>query len=141
MFQEIPLDIFPPSWNNRVKIQNFMLHAAVPYAAHYITINSMCRGGPLYPVASTLLSLTITAPTFLLVQLEREAVGRKDLIIEKLRERASEYDGFYRKVIYEYLEKLDFSGLMGNRYFRNSEMFQEIPLDRETKARKATGNH
>ncbi|WP_298275614.1 ArsR family transcriptional regulator [Ferroplasma sp.] len=38
-----------------------------------------------------------------------EAVGRKDLIIEKLRERASEYDGFYRKVIYEYLEKLDFS--------------------------------
>ena len=38
-----------------------------------------------------------------------ELVGKKDLIIEKLREKASEYDGFYRKVIYEYLEKLDFS--------------------------------
>ncbi len=38
-----------------------------------------------------------------------ELVGKKDLIIEKLRERASEYDGFYRKVIYEYLEKLNFS--------------------------------
>lgn len=38
-----------------------------------------------------------------------ELVGKKDLIIEKLREKASEYDGFYRKVIYEYLEKLNFS--------------------------------
>ncbi len=37
-----------------------------------------------------------------------ELVGNKDLIIEKLREKASEYDGFYRKVIYAYLEKLDF---------------------------------
>jgi ArsR family transcriptional regulator len=40
--------------------------------------------------------------------------SKKDEIIGELKERASEYDNFYRKIIYEYLETMDYSMVAAN---------------------------
>jgi ArsR family transcriptional regulator len=54
--------------------------------------------------------------------------AKKDMIIGKLKEKASGYDNFYRKIIYEYLETMD-SSIVSQNTGVPAEMVERIIND------------